>query len=248
MLTPTMSGLASGLRSVVWKMAPPTPKATPTSTAEHGARAACSPSGCSVAPGISVPVEDPDEVGDRDGVVAAAARARRRRRPARRRGPRARRRVRRTGRAARTAHDVQGVRPWTLGGSVARGRPSGHGSQRPHPAAADQREEDRDADDGGHDADLHLGRAAARPGRPCRRATTSTAPYAHAERQHAGGSRGRRGRVRRAGTTRPTKAIGPASAVAAPASSTTASADDEAVARRRGGRGRGPGRRRAPGR
>ena len=32
-LTPTMSGLASGLRSVVWKMAPPTPKATPTSTA-----------------------------------------------------------------------------------------------------------------------------------------------------------------------------------------------------------------------
>ena len=32
-LTPTMSGLASGLRSVVWKIAPPTPKARPTSTA-----------------------------------------------------------------------------------------------------------------------------------------------------------------------------------------------------------------------
>jgi hypothetical protein len=32
-LTPMMSGLASGLRSVVWKIAPPTPNATPTSTA-----------------------------------------------------------------------------------------------------------------------------------------------------------------------------------------------------------------------
>ena len=32
-LTPTMSGLASGLRSVVWKIAPPIPKAVPTSTA-----------------------------------------------------------------------------------------------------------------------------------------------------------------------------------------------------------------------
>jgi hypothetical protein len=28
-----MSGLASGLRKLVWRIAPPTPKATPTSTA-----------------------------------------------------------------------------------------------------------------------------------------------------------------------------------------------------------------------
>jgi hypothetical protein len=32
-LTPTMSGLASGLRNVVWKMAPPAPNARPASTA-----------------------------------------------------------------------------------------------------------------------------------------------------------------------------------------------------------------------
>ncbi len=30
MLTPTMSGLASGLRRIVWKIAPPTPNAAPT--------------------------------------------------------------------------------------------------------------------------------------------------------------------------------------------------------------------------
>ena len=37
-LTPMMSGLASGLRNVVWKMAPLTPKAMPDEHAEHRAR------------------------------------------------------------------------------------------------------------------------------------------------------------------------------------------------------------------
>ena len=53
-LTPTMSGLASGLRSVVWKIAPPMPKARPTSTAST-ARGSLDSMTMKVAPGICSP-------------------------------------------------------------------------------------------------------------------------------------------------------------------------------------------------
>ncbi len=68
-LTPTMSGLASGLRSVVWKIAPPMPKARPTSTAST-ARGSLDSMTMKVAPGSLLAAEDAEEVGDRDGVVA----------------------------------------------------------------------------------------------------------------------------------------------------------------------------------
>ena len=53
-LTPMTSGLASGLRSVVWKMAPLTPKADPTSTAST-ARGSLVSISTYDAPGISAP-------------------------------------------------------------------------------------------------------------------------------------------------------------------------------------------------
>ena len=51
---PMMSGLASGLRSMVWNVAPETPNAMPTPTAVT-ARGSLSSSTMKVAPGICAP-------------------------------------------------------------------------------------------------------------------------------------------------------------------------------------------------
>ncbi len=68
-LTPTMSGLASGLRSVVWKIAPPMPKATTDQHGQHGPRELGLHDDEGGA-GDLLAAQDAEEVGDRDGVVA----------------------------------------------------------------------------------------------------------------------------------------------------------------------------------
>ena len=59
-----MSGLASGLRSVVWKIAPPTPNATPTRTPST-ARGSLLSIRMKDAPGIS----SPNRIRKKSGIV-----------------------------------------------------------------------------------------------------------------------------------------------------------------------------------
>ena len=127
-----MSGLASGLRSVVWKIAPPTPNAAPTSTPST-ARGSLTSITMYDAPGIS----SPPRIRKKSGMVTVKSPS--------------------STRAAKTpqqhqrqaghdepapAHRPPTRRPDTVRPTSAsasrRSRASSTRSQRPHPAAADQ--------------------------------------------------------------------------------------------------------------
>ena len=148
-LTPMTSGLASGLRSVVWKMAPPTPNASPTSTAST-ARGSLVSIRMNDAPGNVPAEEDPEEVGDRVGEVAEQhPRGEGRQQRQRQAGDKIGRRRREPGGPGAPRRRVRSAPGSSTASAAITGRPSGRGAQ-------DQ--EHRHPDDGGHDADLHLGR------------------------------------------------------------------------------------------
>ena len=153
-LTPMMSGLASGLRSVVWKIAPPTPNAMPTSTPST-ARGSLLSIRMNDAPGISSPKRIRKKSGMVNGEVAeqhpgGEGQQQHHRQPADDQ-PRA-------GVPAASAPPGRSVDRRGATPRRAARDPSRPASERPHPTAPDQPQEHRDADDRGHDPDLHLGR------------------------------------------------------------------------------------------
>ena len=183
-----MSGLASGLRSIVWKVTPPSPKLSPARIART-ARGSRSRPTVKEAPGTSSPRTTRSDVAGRVEGLPDHERQRRTRR-----------------RRARPAHDDQGRRRRRgrtaaagdgVDGRTGGGRAEARRSQLAHLLPADDVDEEGGADQRGDDADVELARAGPRCGRGRRRRSAGTRRSAPRTAAASGGRRrraaGRRG-------------------------------------------------------